>query len=462
MRLGHLILAAVLSTQCTILSAQLANPVPFIDLPLIPSSRAPGSAGFTLTVNGTNFVTGSVVLWDGMPRETHFISPAKLQAVIPARDIRRACTASLRVRNPRPSGGVSNVALFMIRKSGMPVLHKWRKVVSPPVDVVVAADFNRDGKLDLAATQNYESNTVTIMLGEGGGNFQPAVNYESSGTPGAMAVGDFNNDGNLDLAVANGGILLGRGDGTFYWATTKLLFGAVSVVVGDFNRDGNLDLIYGNNGVYLALGNGDGTFRQPIQVSSEHPNALVAGNFNGDAALDLAFAYDVGGEGRIAVLPGNGDGTFQPPLSVPAKSGTMNMIAADFNGDGKLDLAADNSNEFNPYISVFYGYGDGSFSSPAQLLIKGGAFGLAVGDFDANGRIDIATVDGDLRSLNFVSVLLGDKDGDFLPAKSVRALSPSQGIAAGFFNGHGYLDLVVPTDDGVEILLMQEPYRFDP
>ena len=90
------------------------RPVPLINLPLVPDATAPGGATFTLSVNGTGFVSGSVVNWNGNPRATTFVSTSQLRAQISAADIAKAGTASVTVVNPPPGGGMSNTALLGI------------------------------------------------------------------------------------------------------------------------------------------------------------------------------------------------------------------------------------------------------------------------------------------------------------------------------------------------------------
>jgi hypothetical protein len=98
-----------------------SNPVPFINQPLVPASAVPGSQGFNLTINGTDFVSGAVVNWNGVPHTTEVFSNSKVQATINASDVKNATTASVTVLNPPPGGGTSNVVYFPIRNSSSSV-----------------------------------------------------------------------------------------------------------------------------------------------------------------------------------------------------------------------------------------------------------------------------------------------------------------------------------------------------
>jgi hypothetical protein len=175
-----------------------------------------------------------------------------------------------------------------------------------------------------------------------------------------VALGDFNQDGKLDAIEASGGTLanpasglvvaLGNGDGTFTEGSIIPLGIYLSAVVtGDFNGDGKLDLAVtdsGNNTVFILLGNGDGTFGlTSIIPVGNYPSAIIAADFNNDGKLDLAIANN--GDGTITLLLGNGDGTFTQASSSPyaVGLGPYQLAAADFNGDGKLDLAV--TNELN-------------------------------------------------------------------------------------------------------------------
>jgi hypothetical protein len=221
---------------------------------------------------------------------------------------------------------------------------------------LAVADFNGDGKLDLAVVGDYvSSGGVTILLGNGDGTFTAAgPNLDPNGDFALIATGDFNGDGIPDFVTPNyfefGGsptIFLGKGDGTFTFKKTSLTldYFPTSVVVGDFNGDGILDLAFSDlNGVEIALGNGDGTFNEtsasPIAVPNEL-YSLQVGDFNHDGKLDLAGLdnyFD-----QIVILVGAGDGTFVVTNATPVVStsfvGPFQIAAADFNGDGVPDLA---------------------------------------------------------------------------------------------------------------------------
>jgi len=227
-------------------------------------------------------------------------------------------------------------------------------------DVIIgnlaAADFNGDGKLDLAVVGDYvSSGGVTILLGNGDGSFTAAgPNLDLTADFALIATGDFNGDGIPDFVTPNyfefGGsptIFLGKGDGTFTFSkvTFTLDYFPTSVLVADFNGDGVLDLAFSDlNGVEIALGNGDGTFTEtaasPIPVPSEL-YSLKVGDFNHDGKVDIAGIDNY--NDRIVLLIGAGDGTFTVTATTPAVSqiflGPFAIVAADFNSDGVPDLA---------------------------------------------------------------------------------------------------------------------------
>ena len=204
------------------------------------------------------------------------------------------------------------------------------------------------------------------------------VNYPIASFTNALAVADFNGDGKLDLAAAGEdtlSVLLGAGDGKF-GAAQSFAIGtdtrAIDLAVGDFNGDGKLDLATANLGtanIALLSGNGDGTFRAAAHFAvGASPRSLAVGHFNSDGKLDLVTAN--AGDDNVSVLFGQGDGTFQPPFSFATGTGTDSVVTADFNGDGKLDLAVllltgGGSEGTDRRIAVLLGDGSGGFTPAA-------------------------------------------------------------------------------------------------
>ena len=442
-------------------SAYAANPVPYVNEPLAPDAAAPGGPGFTLTVNGTGFVSSSVVKWNGSARVTHFVSQGQLTATILPTDIAKAGTASITVVNPGPGGGTSGVLFFPIATptSSVPLARTDFDSAGGNIQVVTA-DFNGDGKLDLATAEYYDS-TVRIFLGKGDGTFSIGPTYPACHA-GGLATGDFNGDGIGDLAVADDGcgqvtILLGNGDGTFreggnFETGGSGIFAPYSVAVGDFNGDGKLDLAAANelmNSVSVLLGNGDGTFQSHVDYATVPDCRQVAtGDFNGDGRLDLVVSS--GSDNAVSVLLGNGNGTFQPQ-SQYQHDGTDNpyLILADLNRDGKLDVAVANNGGGVP---VLLGNGDGTFHSGVRYATGGFSASVTAADFNGDGILDLVT--SNYFSSN-ISLLLGNGDGTFEAHVDYPAGDGARGIAAGDFNGDGRLDLAVGNQfvDSISIFL---------
>jgi hypothetical protein len=190
---------------------------------------------------------------------------------------------------------------------------------------VAVGDFNRDGILDLAVA-NDEGNDVSVLLGNGDGTFQPAVNYAAGHSPTSVAVADLTGNGILDLVVADYGtnsgavsVLLGNGDGSFQPAVNYAAgVGPASVAVGDFNRDGIPDLAVANsegNDVSVLLGNGDGSFQtSPVgYIAGSVPFSVAIGDFNGDGSPDLAVANYDSNDVSILLNDGNWGGPSRAP-----------------------------------------------------------------------------------------------------------------------------------------------------
>src|SRR5882724_3486850 len=158
------------------LSGQSPIPVPLINNPLSPTSVAPGGPAFTLTVNGTGFVSGAKIKWNGTALTTTFVSGSQLTATVPATNIVTAATATITVSNPPPGGGTSNVVFFDISSPVSTLTFSTSYNFAGGPYGMIAADFNGDGKLDLAAmslpTGATSNLSVSVQLGNGDGSFQ--------------------------------------------------------------------------------------------------------------------------------------------------------------------------------------------------------------------------------------------------------------------------------------------------
>ncbi len=359
---------------------------------------------------------------------------------------------------------------------------------------IAGGDFTGDGRQDLVVS---DGDGIQMLLGNGDGTFQPATTV-AAGIEGALAAGDFTGDGQLDLVVAGQGvaILLGNGDGTFQPARTIAAGIAGQIVAGDFTGDGHLDLavagseydpVTGNSvtAVWVLLGNGDGTFQPARTIAAGIAGQIVAGDFTGDGHLDLAVAggeYDpVTGNSLTAVwvLLGNGDGTFQPAVAYLVTSTSLAIVAGDFAGDGRIDLAVAgltyNQVTFTDVgeVWVLLGNGDGTFQPAVTYPLGTVLDDIVAGDFTGDGRLDLAVVDQGTEDSSppgtdpgGVSVLLGDGDGTFrLQQEAPNVVgSVPDAVAAGDFTGDGRLDLAVANylSNDVSILLGNGDGTFQP
>jgi len=454
------------------------NPVPFVNQPLVPAAVAPGGPGLTLTVNGTGFVPDSVVNWNGSPRPTTFVSSAQVTAAIPDTDIANPGTASITVVNPAPGGGASNVVFLPVTDptTGVAMARSLYGGSTNPRAIVVG-DFNGDGKLDLAApySTGVDTQVLAIWLGGGDGTFllhsQVVVGYIV-----ALATGDFNGDGHLDLAVQSAGtgpitIVLGNGDGTFQIRASYVLApSSRPPMVGDFNGDGALDIAVGDpTGVSLFFGNGDGTFQTPVLIPLDSTTGqLVAGDFNGDGVLDLAAQGEMSTSIACHLLIGNGDGTFQPPMVIPFLGYwdwmVLNYVsgfaftAADFNGDGTLDIAAGCD---EAWVCVLPGNGDGTFQQEQLLSYTTLSFptSIQVADFNGDGKLDFVVA---TTQSHGVCVMLARGDGTFGYNLFVPGGSGAWDISLGDFNGDGRIDLAVANGYSIAEFLQVPSLSFSP
>jgi hypothetical protein len=303
------------------------------------------------------------------------------------------------------------------------------------------ADVNRDRHLDAITTASFE-NTVMVRLGLGDGSFREGYIYTVGREPWHVASGDWNQDGHPDLAVANAGsddlsILMNRGNGTFE-AAVSLTVGARpnAVATGDLNSDGRDDLVIANGGVNFIsvfLGAGGGAFGSRIDAINDRASyGVTIGDFNLDGRLDVVSSNWVAQ--TFSFFPGFGDGTFGARSDVAAGGSAFSSAASDLNGDGLLDLCVAN---YSGPVAVFVGIGNGAFRPPALLETRFSPQYLRLGDFDGDGRTDLAVAGEAAQGIHYYQGLPGGTFGS-----SRIFFGPSFGLDAGDLDENGILDLV--------------------
>ena len=365
--------------------------------------------------------------------------------------------------------------------------------VNPGPTSIVLADFNLDQRLDFAVASNGYSDTglITVALGNGDGTFQAGtrVGYTSQEAEGFVAA-DFTNKGNLDIALAEDDgtidIFPGNSHGAFATSATVTTIGssggnpaivrayypgwapftASGIQAADMNGDGKLDLVasisfgrfgggpQGLSGTEIAvmLGNGNGTFAPGVFYDPGDTSGIVApviADFNNDGKPDVAVVnYD----GLVSVLLNQGGGVLGTPTLINATQGVgaTPPIAADFNGDGNMDLAVPAGSSG---VWILLGNGNGTFQPPVFYAADGNADVAIAADFNSNNgnqNLDLA-VGGPSNTSFGAQILLGNGDGTFTQG-SVLDVFPNCGgyyygqglwsMAAADLNMDGNLDLI--------------------
>jgi len=343
---------------------------------------------------------------------------------------------------------------------------------------VALGDFNGDGKLDVAVTNDGTYDMVSVLPGTGSGTLKAPVVFGTNYGPSGIASADFNGDGKLDIVTADNGspfgvtmatisVLLSNGKNIFaartdYSVGSGSLTGAYSgIEAADLTGNGKVDLIVPITDAFqpyeisILKNKGNGTFDAPVNYALPiGPNAVAAGDFNNDHKADIAV-MNFGGSGSISVLLNSGTGTF-PTYTIYSINGYGYGIAVgDFNKDGNLDIVA--TDLVNNTVSVLLGNGTGAFPTFATYPTGSFPYGVTVVDFNGDGWPDLAVAD---QRGGTVSILLNKADGSgtFLPKVDYAAAGGGgpMSIAVGSFRGNGIVDLAVATNSsygGIVVLL---------
>jgi hypothetical protein len=327
---------------------------------------------------------------------------------------------------------------------------------------IVSADFNRDGRTDLAQAST-GADTVTIVLNHRDTGFSTASQVPVGKGPFAMATADLNRDGIADLAVANAdadsiSLLFGRGDGSFERRDLAAKGNPRGLTIADVNRDGVPDLVYTSyaaNGVAAWVNDGFGTFRYHTSFVgyAQRPQGVVAADFNRDGQVDLAVAYD--GPGGLALFYlTNGSFTAATPI---AGAQNLNILAtADLNADGWTDIVA--AATWRDRVSVYLNSPSG-FSYLRSYATGAWPGNVVLVDVNRDGRADIVTAN---RTSSNVSVLLADRasGGRFVPAVHFPAGPGSRALAVADFDADGRIDLATGNQYAPDVTVLSNTTAF--
>ncbi|HET7845359.1 MAG TPA: FG-GAP-like repeat-containing protein [Xanthomonadales bacterium] len=299
----------------------------------------------------------------------------------------------------------ADVRVLLNRADGTGLFHP---VLQPPAPIgqvaspSVVADFNRDGRMDMA-TSNTDSGTVSVLLGNGNGTFQPQQSVAMGVYNHGIAALDVDGDGDIDLATANQGsnnvsITLNDGNGVFGLATS-FDSGAnqeYGLAAGDMDEDGLVDLVIGargDNEIRVLRSNGDGTFSPGGPATHVAAGGLswkiVLGDVNGDGHLDVTSANSQ--SNNAGVVLGNGDGTLQPAVVYPLNGQIVGTELGDLDGDGDLDWMVSSFGGSRWY--VFENDGTGTFTQLYDIPSPRNASCASAFDFDNDGDLDMALAD---------------------------------------------------------------------
>lgn len=353
---------------------------------------------------------------------------------------------------------------------------------------LVTADFNRDHRLDIAVT-NTDRHYVSIYLGRGNGTFFEHTRLSTGGSlqPKSLSVGDLNHDDCLDIVVANIDnidVFLGHGNGQFQWLISyrsENRASPLSLALADLDKDNQLDIVVtldtgdDTGGIWIFWGYSDGSFYKEVVYSVLDPASLrwiAVDDLNKDTNLDIVVVNTYAH--HVFILFGYGNGTFGnvTTLSTGEDSNPVCVTFGDLNRDQSIDIVV--SNRKFPIVSLFFGYGNGTFSARKSFEIRQSAYfwpttyfrPIVVADMNNDTILDIlvaAAADDDEGDIS-VAIYYGLGDGNFTlyTTHPTGFASELTMMVVGDFNNDSKVDLAITDWDennvGVFIQTSIEPF----
>ena len=327
----------------------------------------------------------------------------------------------------------------------------------------VSADFDADGRADLAIAGSFD--TVSVLYGQADGRLGGQRDFAVGDNPAAIATGDFNADGRPDLAVAN-----------WYGNTVSVLYGQydgglggredipvgrdpIDIAAGDFDADGRDDIAVVSlfhETVNVLFGRMGGGFDRGENISvGNSPAGIAACDFDGDGRADLAVTNR--GDGTVSIHRSRPGRHFVRSQTVDIDRGPCKIVAADFNGDNVPDLAV--TNIADDSVSVLFGRlapAGHKFGVRQDVPVGDVPIGIAAGDFDADGHADLAVAN---RSDDHVTVLAGREGMGMEVRAKIGVCDRPESVTVADLNGDGLLDIAVMNfyDDTVSLLYGNRP-----